>query len=84
MSNSQSEALDKLEQYKTAFHLIADQVQQQIALEEHQRKKGLPFDSIEFGRADVYQKIALITMKTLGQPPELFLQGSVRAEYTRQ
>ncbi len=59
MSNPQSEALDKLEQYTTAFHLIADQVQQQIALEQHQRKNGLPFASIECGRADVYQKIAL-------------------------
>jgi len=71
MSNPQSEALDKLEQYKAAFNLIADQVQQQIALEEHQREKAFPFASIEFGRADVYQKIALITMKTLALPPEL-------------
>jgi hypothetical protein len=72
MSNPAIEAPDKLERYKAAFDLIADQVRQQIALEEHQRKEKFPFASIEFGRADVYKKIARITMKALGQPLDLY------------
>jgi hypothetical protein len=67
MSPLKMETRKRRGRYETALHEIAERVQRQIALEEHQRRNGLTVAEIDFGRADAYREIAFIAMKTLGQ-----------------
>ena len=59
---------ERLRRYEAALEEIADRVEDQLALEEHQQCAGLPEPSIAFGRADAYRKIVHVAGAALGKP----------------
>ena len=58
---------ETLRRYEAALEQIARRVEEQIALEEHQRRVGLPTASINFGRLDTYNKIFYVAGEALGR-----------------
>jgi hypothetical protein len=58
---------ERLNRCEAALKKIADSVEDQLALEGHQQRVGLPLASVDLGRLDAYRKIVWVAGEALGR-----------------